>query len=272
MYMRFSLLIIFSLGCILAQAQYASLEESKRRTPADPRAEVAVPDKLIRKYKRDAARLALRLEAGPEDLRFSNIEIPYEKIESIFEMLKSVYLSGETGKAIARCNVHTFPNPSIDQIKIIYSKDAEWANLLNEGIAETTSEEFNDLLDEFDLVIENQKQWTDTEDVLVIRAAGPINMAALANEFYNIDGITEIDLGIPEVKGNDIEIEKTAEGWNVTYILTIGSSLLDTTRKQHTWTYQISDDGNVDFVSEDGEPIPEWMKCENVPLTNLYGG
>ncbi len=270
--MRFSLLLIFSLGCVWAQAQYALLEENKRGTPDNPRVEAAVPDKLIRKYKRDAARLALRLEAGPEDLRFSNIEIPYGKIESIFEMLKSVYLSGETGKAIARCNVHTFPNPSIDQIKIIYSKDAEWANLLNEGIAETTSEEFNDLLDEFDLVIENQKQWTDTEDVLVIRAAGPINMAALANEFYNIDGITEIDLGIPEVKGNDIEIEKIAGGWNVTYILTIGSSLLDTTRKQHTWTYQISDDGNVNFISEDGEPIPEWMKCENVPLTNLYGG
>jgi len=237
----------------------------------DPRVE-AVPDKLIRKYKRDAARLALRLEAGPEDLRFGTIEIPYEKIESIFEMLKNVYLSGETAKSIARCNVHTFPNPSIDQLKIVYSKDAEWANLLNEGIAETTSEEFNDLLDEYDLVIENQKQWTDTEDVLVIRAADPINMAALANEFYNIEGINEIDLGIPEVKGNDIEIEKTAIGWNVKYILTIGSSLLDTTRKQHVWEYEITDEGQVNFISEDGEPIPDWMKCENTPITKLYGG
>lgn len=269
--MRFTLLFTFLLGCCLAQAQYASLDDRKRNTPTDARVE-AVPDKLVRKYKRDAARLALRLEAGPEDLRFSNIDIPYEKIESIFEMLKNIYLSGETGKSIARCNVHTFPNPSIDQIKIIYSKDAEWANLLNEGIAETTSEEFNDLLDEYDLVIENQKQWTDTEDVMVIRAAEPINMAALANEFYNIEGITEIDLGIPEVKGNDIEIEQTASGWNVKYILTIGSSLLDTTRKQHVWEYEISEEGNVTFINEDGEPIPDWMKCENTPVTNLYGG
>ncbi len=270
--MRITLLFIFSVFGYLAQAQYANVDDFERETPTDARVNAAVPDKLVRKYKRDAARLALRLEAGPEDLRFSTIDIPYEKIESIFELLKSIYLSGETGKSIARCNVHTFPNPSIDQLKIIYSKDAEWANLLNEGIAETTSEEFNDLLDQYDLVIENQKQWTDEEDVIVIRAAEPINMAALANEFYNIEGITEVDLGIPEVKGNDIEIEQTSDGWDVTYYLTIGSSLLDTTRKQHVWKYQISDEGEVTFISEDGEPIPDWMKCENTPVSNLYGG
>jgi len=86
--MRFTLLFIFSIFGYCAQAQYADLGVADRKTPTDARVEAAVPDKLVRKYKRDAARLALRLEAGPEDLRFSNIDIPYEKIESIFELLK----------------------------------------------------------------------------------------------------------------------------------------------------------------------------------------
>jgi len=257
--MRFTLLFIFSLGCFLAQAQFASLDDGERNTPTDARVE-AVPDKLIRKYKRDAARLALRLEAGPEDLRFSNIDIPYEKIESIFEMLKTIYLSGETGKSIARCNVHTFPNPSIDQIKIIYDKEAEWADLLNEGISETTSEEFNDLLDEYELIIDKHVPWNDTQDAITIRSKEPMNMAALSNEFYNIEGVEEIDLGVPKIVGNDIVLNRLATGWQIKYLLKFGA-FGSSGGKEHVWTYEASDDGTIKFIEEEGEPIPSWMRC-----------
>lgn len=222
-----------------------------------------VPMKLNRKFRRDAARIALRLESGIEDLRFQNIDIPQSRIDEILYILQQVYLSGERGKAVSRCNVHTFPNPSIDQFKIVFDNTVEWAELLNDGISETTDETFNELLDEYDLVIENHEKWTDEQDILVVRSSSPLNMAALANEFYNIEGIVEIDLGIPELNGNDIQFKRSDKGWQIHYVLTIGGSLLQTTKKEHVWIFEVNSEGQVKFISEEGDPIPEWMKCED---------
>ena len=86
-----------------------------------------IPKSLERKFRRDAARLALRLEAQKEDLRYLNITIPQPTIEMVYNLLTQVYSSDETAKSIAKCNVHTFPNPSIDQLVIIYEKDIDWA-------------------------------------------------------------------------------------------------------------------------------------------------
>ncbi|MFT5168244.1 MAG: hypothetical protein ACI8P3_003485, partial [Saprospiraceae bacterium] len=87
----------------------------------------AIPKKLTRKFKRDAARLALRMESKKEDLRYLNIVIPRDNIENIYDMLTNIYVGNEVAKSIAECNVHTFPNPSIDHLVIIFDRDIEWA-------------------------------------------------------------------------------------------------------------------------------------------------
>ncbi len=220
-----------------------------------------LPKSLARKFKRDAARLALRMSAAQEDLRYRDIFISKELMENIYQILSNVYLSGEMAQSLAQCNVHTFPNPSIDHFKIIFDSESEWAEPLQMGISETDSPVINDLLDEYDLVLENHEKWTDTEDIIVVRSKEPLNMAALANEFYNVEGVEEIDLGIPEVGGNDILIERQNDGWEIKYILKFGGTYIPGKGKQHTWTYLASDDGVITFVSETGDPIPSYMKC-----------
>ena len=85
-------------------------------------------------------------------------------------------------------------------------------------------------------------------------------MAALSNEFYNIEGVGEIDLGVPTIAGNDIKIERIANGWILEYILQFGS--YSDKAKKHVWKYSVTDDGQVNFISETGDPIPTWMKCD----------
>ena len=48
--------------------------------------EGTIPRRLSRKFRRDAARLALRMESNKEDLRYLNIVIPKDNIESIFSV------------------------------------------------------------------------------------------------------------------------------------------------------------------------------------------
>jgi len=269
--LQFTILFALCLASIFSIAQndlamLASLSEKSIET--DGKNEV-LPKRLERKYKRDAARLALRMEASEDELRYGNIMIPRENIESIFNILSSVYFSDETAKSIARCNVHTFPNPSIDHCKIIFDRNVDWAEPLREGITETNSDEINDLLDEYDLIIETHERWTDDQDVIVIRSKEPINMAAISNEFYNVEGVVEVDLGIPEIGGNDINISRLDGGWQIVYTLTIGGAYSKEGSKKHVWTYKALDNGVITFISEIGDPIPAWMKCDLPKDINL---
>ncbi len=225
-----------------------------------------IPSRLARKFHRDAARLVLRMEATQEDLRFQNIQIPRSNIENIYKILTTIYTEDETAKAIANCNVHTFPSPSIDHFVLIFKRQIAWATPLYDGIHETTSEEFNELIDDYDLIIERYVQWNDTQDAITIRATEPLNVAALANEFYNIEGVEGIDLGLPKVDGNDIQMKRIPQGWQVEYILKFGSHITGD-GKTHIWTYEAMDDGKVKFISETGDEVPSWMKCELMPNT-----
>jgi hypothetical protein len=220
-----------------------------------------IPQPIIRKLRRDAARLALRIESEREDLKFMNVQIPQDRLNGIYNLLAAVYMS-ETGKSIEKCNVHTFPNPSIDHLVLIFDKNISWATPLRNGVTETDNKAINKLLNSYDLVIDKYVNWNDNQDAVTIRSKDALNMAALANEFENVDGISEIDLGLPKVNGNDIRMKRIGNGWELDYVLRFGA-YANTGGKEHVWKYRADDKGVVTFVSEGGEPIPTWMKCDN---------
>jgi hypothetical protein len=224
------------------------------------KADQTIPKKLTRKFHRDAARLVLRIESKKEDLRYQNVVIQKDNVEGIYNILTNIYKNDETAKSIANCNVHTFPNPSIDHLVLIFDRNVEWAQPLRDGISETNSIEINELLDDYDLIIDKHVQWNDTQDAITIRSKEPLNMAALANDFYNIEGVSAIDLGIPKVGGNDINMKRISKGWEVEYVLRFGS-YISGKGKIHIWKYRALDDGTIEFVSEGGDPVPEWMRC-----------
>lgn len=220
-----------------------------------------VPKEIARKFRRDAARLALRLAAGGEDFRYLGVYIPRENIDLIFNALSNVYANEELGKSLEKCNIHTFPNPSIDHLVVIYNKNIAWARPLQMGLTETDSRAINDLLENHNLIIEKHVNWTDTQDAITIRSRDPLNMAAIANEFNNVEGVDEIDLGVPKVAGNDISARRIGGGWELDYILRFGSWAAGK-GKAHVWKYRVTDGGKVTFVADSGDPLPDWMKCQ----------
>lgn len=214
---------------------------------------------LDRKLRRDAARITLRL-SDREDLRFQSIRIPNNEMARVYEALKTMHAADEGVRSIFRCNVHTRPNPSIDHMMIIFDRDIEWAEPLREGRHETTSIMLNDLLYEHDLIIEKHITWDESRDAISIRSKNPLNMAALANEFNNIVGVGEIRLSDNKEIGNDITAIRVASGYRFTFTLSFGS-LSQKGEKTHVWQYECTDAGAVTKVSEEGEPVPEWMRC-----------
>lgn len=229
-----------------------------------------LPKDVARKFQRDAARLALRLSAGGEDFRYLSPYLQKESIDLIFNALASVYLTDERGKSLERCNLHTFPSPSIDHLVIIYQKNVAWAQPLEQGLNETNSAALNDLLTKYKLVIEKHVNWTDTQDAITIRARSPLNMAAIGNMVSQIEGVDEIDLGIPKILGNDINAHRTPGAWEFDYVLRFGS-WVSGRGKSHIWKFRVTDAGKVSFLGDSGEPVPDWMKCDGTSGRVLAG-
>lgn len=218
---------------------------------------ITIPARLDRKFRRDAARLALRNSiAGPDATR---IAIDAQQATLFYEVLTTLYREQATARAIASCNVHTFPKPSIDHLVLIFERDAEWAEPLAESLLRTGDDDLNALLDEHDLIIEKHLVWDDALDAITIRAKAPLNIQALVSDFEAVDGVERIDLGTPDVIGNDIAIERSNNRWEVTYLLRFGA--LTGSPKEHRWIFAYEDNGRVQLLDESGDDVPSYMRC-----------
>ena len=221
-----------------------------------------LPKDVERKLRRDAARLALRLHIGILQAKDAPIEISPSAIESLFDALALVYTETEQGESLYRCNVHTYPSPSIDHLALIYERDVDWAKPLREGLTQTDNTTFNRLLEQYDLFIERHVQWTDTQDALTIRSHRPLNMAAIAPKFMAIKGIQEMDLGTPSILGSDIEARQQGKDYQLDYILRFGGWATGK-GKTHTWKFKVANGTKVSFLSDSGDEVPKWMRCRN---------
>ena len=241
--------------CFVAFAAMALAQGTTAKVNNPSGTKSTIPTSIDRQFKRDAARLALRLDAEKEDVRYLPIGISRDNLTGLYRALCNIYAQDEVGKSIARCNVHTFPNPSIDHLVIIYRRNVDWAGPLSKGITETTNKDLNKLLDQYDLAIEKHVQWNDTQDAITLRSKEPLNMAAVGERFRDISGVVQIDLGQAKFGGNDIRAKRMAGGWEIEFILSIGVN------QQHSWKFKAGDNNQISLLKESGNPLPAWMKC-----------
>jgi hypothetical protein len=217
-----------------------------------------IPTFIKRQFKRDASRLALRIESEKDDLRFMDFNIPKTNFNAIYNGLCNLYTKDNNVKSILKCNISTFPDIAIDQCIVIFNKNVDWAAPLRQGINETTNPQFNKIIDKFQLVIEKYVQWNEGRDAITIRSKEAMNIASIATEIQNIPGVSTVDLSIPRLKGNDIKVKRITGGWEFDFLLNVGNAI---DNKLHSWKYKCLDSGTIQFISESGDPIPSHMRC-----------
>ena len=222
-----------------------------------------LPTAVDRQFKRDAARLALRLAAEKEDARYLNTEIDKEQSTSLYKALTNLYINEIFDPTIVKCNIHTLPNPSIDHLTIIYEQDANWATPLRQGISETTSKEINSIFDRYELAIEKLSDWDNNLGAILIRSKEPLNMAAIAGSLEDIRGIKQVDLGAARyTSGNDIKVRPLSDGWEIEFILQFPDLNNPKAPKQHSWKYKANEKEEFTLLKESGEDVPTFMKAQ----------
>ncbi|NJK83650.1 MAG: hypothetical protein HC912_07360 [Saprospiraceae bacterium] len=249
--MLLSLGACFSLKAQIADSKLVNGKEERFSTKGVE----SIPAEMVYQFKNDAARLALRSLGDPSH---QPILIPEDLTQSYFNILINIYTHDDVAKSIANCHIHTASSPSTDYLKIIYERTVDWASPLRKGITSTDSKIINNLIEQYDLLIERNEYFDARRDAIVLRAIKPINMTAIANELYPVEAVELIELGHDRNQDTDISIQTNDEGWQVRYLISFRE---EKSVQQHYWFYEVKWTGQVTLLSEGGAPIPEHLQC-----------
>ncbi len=213
------------------------------------------------RYKKDATRLALRHLAGKKDFDQLEAEVPKNLVESIYNSLVAVHESNlpEAKLVTTQHKLHTFPTPTVDRMVVIYKRDAPWATPLRLGDDVTDNEKINQISEKFNLKIDRHVEWDEEHNSFNLRAQESFNIAPVAKDLSTIESITLVDMMEPNGDGNDIEVKKLSNGWEINYIIKF-DGCISGCKKRHTWTFEVTDNGKVTFKGESGDELPKWMK------------
>lgn len=224
-----------------------------------------------KKYHKDAVRLALRLNSDQKNYHALDIDLPENTVQSIFHALVSIHESNlpEAVLVTQSHKVHTFPTPTVDRFFMIYDKKVDWAKSIKEDTKEIKNKKLESLIEKYGLVIDRNSEWDEEFNSLHIRANEPLNIARLVEEFRKVKGVHKIDLLQPDGDGNDIEIKATDAGWMVNYVIKFDSCINDC-KKRHFWSFEVNRQGDVIFLGEFGDELPEWMQVSPRPFAGNH--
>ncbi|MEM8527412.1 MAG: hypothetical protein AAGG68_22415 [Bacteroidota bacterium] len=247
-----------SIGALLLYASTTIAQISYDYVPnlqLNSKGGVEVPSQLKRAFLIDAARLSLRTQ---EEWSNQSVELPKMQVQLYHNLLLNIYQQDDLARRISNCNIHTTSNLSVDYLEMIYDRDATWAKPLKEGVNATDNSVLNKLIEKYDLIIDSYQEVDNQRSRLVIRSVEPINMAAIANQLYEIKEVKKINLNSRETSISDIKVQPSTDGWQVVYLIKFKEG---NTIQQHSWIYKVYKNGTVEFLAEAGAPIPSSISC-----------
>lgn len=216
-------------------------------------------------YEKDATRLALRYISKGGGYEEMGPSVPTEVMNELYSSLIAVHKSpfSESIEVTKKHRLHTFPKPAVDKFQVNYTNTAKWAAPLRLGDNITNSKIINTLCSDYGLVIESHQTWDDKSNIFIVKAKKAINLAPVANDFMEEDGVAFVKLLIPDSDGNDIEAVRTSKGWRLDYIVKFDSCFTGC-KKKHIWSFEVANisngSANVNFIGESGDELPDWMK------------
>lgn len=228
--------------------------------PVVPPTDVVLPDTLRERYAEDAALLTYRHvhEAGGAASR--SIELPEPLVETLFNALVAVYALEHPARdsVVVIHEVHTHGTrfatgaPALRDLIVIVDTTEAWVGAWRASGSDASGHEpVDELIRRWDLRV---KRWGLFGDWLVLRAARPLNMRALATRFAGIEGVRSAEPNGVGGDGADITAVPGRCVWQLTYSIGWGDCLAGCISR-HTWTFRVDTEGRATFVGSGGDPV-----------------
>jgi hypothetical protein len=221
-----------------------------------------LPDYLKEIYKRDASRIAIRLLNQELRLSKQTVKIPEELVQAVYNALVVIRTSdyAAVDEISKTYNIRTFPIPNVENIILVFQHDDERLMRMKQRREATIDDEdLDQILKKYDLQIMQLAYLDEERAGMVLQAREPINVPALAYQFFIDEGVGSIEEVMPYGDGNDIDVQRTRDGWDMVYSVRFGNCV-NQCQKQHNWRFSVSEEGDVAYHGEDGQVIPPWVR------------
>ena len=230
-----------------------------------------MPPYLKQIYKVDATRLAIRLLTKEQRTSKQTVRVPEELVQSIYSALVAVRTSDYPviDSIASMFYIRSFPVPNVEHITLMFEHDAAWIEPLKQRKDSTGSPSVNRLIREYNLVMTKMTYVDEERGGLTLQSRDPINIPALTLKFFTEEGVLAIEETQTFGDGNDINITRTKQGWEVVYSLRWGNCV-NQCDKQHDWKFAVSESGEVTYLGSEGQAIPPWLANKKPPQQAKY--
>lgn len=210
-------------------------------------------ESLSLKYREDAARLCLRDELTRTRPKDADAFLPKESTDFYFKSLKAIYLhsleNGEVPDIVK--DIHTFPNPNLQEVLLVLEKDAPFAEKWKNGTLTTGNATIDGLTSKYSLTIKSYRDG-GLGPMVTLRSKVYLNTTHLSKELTACDGIRFAEPEAPMGDGNNIESApggknafgfKFSEGW--------GDCPSGCINRRY-YTFYVSPEGAVQYMGASG--------------------
>lgn len=217
------------------------------------------PSYLKQIYKRDAARMSIRLLNNELRVSKQTVQIPEELVQAVYNAMVAVRTSDYSSidTITNQYYIRTFPVPNVEKIVLVAEHDAPWLEPLRQRQDTTGSVAMNAIIKEHHLVLTKLVHLDEERVALVLQSSEPINIPALMMRFFISEGIGSIEEVLPYGDGNDISIMRTKTGWDLVYSFKFGDCSFQC-QKFRNWSFSVEEDGSVNYNGSSGYTIPPW--------------
>jgi hypothetical protein len=207
---------------------------------------VGITKSMAVAYRCDAARLYLRSIGNTQPIADAPVFLDENEVFLLYRSLLAVYQSSHhTAQLVTQHHrIHTVANPNIDRLAIVFDKNSDFFGSNDKGLIRINNAALQNIVAKYGLVISKYYYYNEECDGVTLLSQKPLNMAALAKEIGQIEGIRHIENVTDDNNISDIRAVRTPEGWLLEFCFHAND-------KPIAWLFEVTHSGRV-MCKDDG--------------------
>ncbi|MCB9234403.1 MAG: hypothetical protein H6581_22305 [Bacteroidia bacterium] len=218
--------------------------------------EEEIPAEILKKYRDDAARLALRDLVAGRAGTVTAADLPEIRIEFYLDKLKKIYALIQKNPELAQIStIHTHPNPSLHEVMVVLEANCAWKDRWKQGIISTEDLNLNQLTSRYNLKIEGYREGA-LGPTLKLVSSRYFNTTEMARLLAEVEGIRMAEPEGVVGDGDNIQTAmSTKEKNKLAFSKGWGDCPSGCIHRAY-WSFEIQPDGSVVYLGQSGDTPP----------------
>jgi hypothetical protein len=206
-------------------------------------------------YREDAERLAIRFINGRDS---TQTNIPERLIQNLYNGLVHIVNSDlqKTAEVTETYQIHAREPGSPREVLVSADSAAPWVDAWRNGMTKTENPKIDELIDQFDFSLAEYNELQNLPQILtVLRSKRAVNVLTVSRLFAEHPDVED---AFPNTVSDGSEITALLFDDHLRYTFEYGfGDCPSGCINRHSWKFKVFTDGTVEFIEENGDPLPD---------------